>query len=380
MTEIILIANLFLIIHSYVFYYFVLFLIPKRKSMTENKSDFRPSISILISAFNEEKVIRQRVENLLALDYPKEKMEILIGSDCSSDQTNSIVEEYSGKGVELLAFTERRGKASVLNDLVSRAKNEILIFSDANTFYDKDVVKNFVRHFSDKSIGGVCGYLQLRASNENSGGKGESFYWEYENRIKELEGNIHTTFGATGAIYSIRKSLFKPLPTQKAIMDDFLIPMRVVELGFRIIYDKSVFAWEEATDSAMKEFQRKIRIGAANFNCLPDIIHLLNPKYGFIAFGLFSHKIIRWFVPFFLIILFISSFILSTTLQFYYYTFLIELVFLLFAFIGLLLDKIKLPFKLFTMPYYFLLANLGLFLGFFRFLFGTQKAAWNATR
>ncbi|MEI7907181.1 MAG: glycosyltransferase family 2 protein, partial [Bacteroidota bacterium] len=254
------------------------------------------TISVIISAYNEESIIRQRIENLLSLDYPKEKVEILIGSDGSSDGTNAIAAEYASQNVTLIAFPDRRGKASVLNDLALKANNEILIFSDANTFYDKNVFKNFVRHFSDESIGGVCGYLQLRSSDDNSGGKGESFYWEYENRIKELEGNYHTTFGATGAIYAIRKHLFRPLPAAIAITDDFLIPMNVVAQGYRIIYDKTVYGWEDSTESSMKEFHRKIRISAGNFNCLKDIIHLLHPKYGFIAFGFFSHKIIRWFV------------------------------------------------------------------------------------
>ena len=375
--------SLFLIVHSYIFYPAILYLLNRIKrtnSIDGNKVKNQPDVSIIISVFNEEKIIKQRIENLFLLDYPKEKIEILIGSDCSSDSTNSIVEEYKNKGITLIAFHDRRGKASVLNDLASTAKNEILVFSDANTFYDKDVLKKFTNNFNDRTIGGVCGYLQLRTSEDNSGGKGESFYWEYENRIKELEGNYYTTFGATGAIYAIRKSLFKPLPTHKAIMDDFLIPMKVVEQGFRIVYDKTVFGWEEATDSAMKEFQRKIRIGAANFNCLTDIIHLLNPKYGFVAIGLFSHKIIRWFVPFLLLIVFLTSFKLRDGSEIFQIIFNLQLIFVGLAVIGYFLDKLSFPVKIFTLPYYFLLANLGLMIGFYRFLRGSQKATWSVTR
>lgn len=370
-----------LVVHTYLFYPMLLWIfngVINRQQKIQR--EYWPTISVIISAYNEEKIIQQRIENLLSLNYPADKVEVLIGSDCSSDTTNDIVLSYRDKGVSLAAFNDRRGKASVLNDLASIAKNEVLIFSDANTFYEKNVFRNFVRHFSDPSIGGVCGYLQLRSSEDNSGGKGESFYWEYENKIKELEGNFYTTFGATGAIYAIQRLLFKPLPTQKAIMDDFLIPMNVVEQGFRIIYDKSVFGWEEATDSAIKEFQRKIRIGAANFNCLGDIAHLLHPKFGFVAFGLFSHKIIRWFVPFLLLAIFCSSYMLSDGSEMFATILKLQIVFTVFGIIGFVLDKLSYPVKLFTLPYYFLLANLGLMIGFFRFLRGTQKAAWNATR
>ena len=381
LIQIIFWAVIFFVFHSYVFYPVLLWFFRGAAVRREKKNPNREvTISVIISAYNEESIIRQRIENLLSLDYPKGSVEILIGSDGSSDGTNAIAAEYGTYNVTLMAFPDRRGKASVLNDLALKANNEILIFSDANTFYDKDVFKNFVRHFSDETIGGVCGYLQLRSSDDNSGGKGESFYWEYENRIKELEGNYHTTFGATGAIYAIRKNLFKPLPAAIAITDDFLIPMNVVAQGYRIVYDKTVYGWEDSTSSSMKEFHRKIRISAGNFNCLKDIIHLLHPKYGFIAFGFFSHKIIRWFVPFLLVIIFLSSLFLSSDSRTFAIIFGMQLVFAGLGCIGLVLDRMSRPLKLFTLPYYFLLANLGLLIGFFRFLRGTQKAAWKATR
>lgn len=337
-------------------------------------------VTIIISVFNEAKIIRQRIENLLALDAEPGSVEILIGSDFSTDATNAIVEEYRDKGVRLIIFSQRRGKASVLNDLVAEAKNEIIIFSDANTFYDRNVIRKFTGHFSDATIGGVCGYLQLQSAEHNSGGKGESFYWEYENRIKQLEGDIFTTFGATGAIYAIRKSLFQRLPTDRVIADDFIIPIQIIDQGYRIRYDKSIHGWEDATDSARIEFQRKIRIGAQNFHSLSMIVHLLHPKRGFIAFGLFSHKIIRWFTPFFLILIFVASSMLRNESQISEAIFILQVIFLGLAAIGFLLDKWSYPIKIFTLPYYFVLANLGLLIGFYRFLRGTQKPAWNATR
>ncbi|MBI2428799.1 MAG: glycosyltransferase family 2 protein [Ignavibacteriales bacterium] len=341
---------------------------------------YEPTITIIISIFNEEKVIRERIENLLHLNYASNKIQILIGSDGSNDRSNSIIGEYVPQGIQVIVFSNRRGKSSVINDLMKYATNDIVIFSDANTFYHTDVIKNLARHFCDKSIGGVCGYLQLRADKNNSGGRGESTYWEFENKIKQLEGDIFTTFGATGAIYAIRRECFVALPTHKAVADDFYIPMRVIEQGYRSIYDKNATSWEETTASSYKEFQRKIRIGAANFNSISDFKYLLHPKYGFIAYGLFSHKILRWFVPFFLILVVIFNSILLSCGKIYEILFFLQVIFVCLVIIGFILDHAKFPIKFFIIPYYFMVANVALLIGFIRFIRGSETAAWVATR
>jgi biofilm PGA synthesis N-glycosyltransferase PgaC len=383
MTQTLLVISLILILHSYIIYPMMLYvgqLLVRSKNRLYPQRAGSVHVTVIISVYNEAKIIRQRIENLLALNYPKEHLEILIGSDGSSDETNTILRDYEGTHVRAVYYPERRGKASVLNDLVEMAKNEVIIFSDANTFYDHDVIQRFIPHFSDESIGGVCGYLRLRSAEGNSGGKGESFYWEYENLLKEWEGSIHTTFGATGAIYAIRRSLYIPLPKDKVIADDFIVPMNIVGQGYRICYDKLICGWEDATESAKSEFQRKIRIGAANFNGISMIAHLLHPRYGFISFGLFSHKIIRWCTPFFLMIIFVSIILLRSESETFGLLFSLQILFLISAFIGYVLDGLHYPVKIFTLPYYFLLANLGILIGFVRFVRGTQKAAWNATR
>lgn len=377
--EILYIILCFLVIHSYILYPLILLVIKKKSTVIDMNRNYRPSVTILISAYNEEKTIRDRIENLLNLNYPKEKIQILIGSDCSTDQTNAIVSEYGEKGVLLSAFSDRRGKSSVLNDLMKTSVNEIIIFSDANTFFDTEVIYNFVRHFIDSSIGGVCGYLQLRSMKWNSGGASESIYWEFENIIKKLEGEVYTTFGATGAVYAIRRSLFKMLPMHKAIADDFYIPIRVIEQGYRIVYDKEVKSWEDTTESTIKEFQRKARIGAANFNCLTDIMHLLFPSNGFIAFGLFSHKILRWFAPFLLICIFCLNVLLRQN-EFYQLLFYLQFIFFFLAFVGFVLDLFSKPIKIFSLPYYFIIANAALIVGFVRSILRLEKPAWISTR
>ncbi len=380
-AHILLWASLILVVHSYVFYPIIVLVwsFVKKESVLSSQSEL-PSVSLILSVYNEEKVIVEKLKNIATMDYPKEKIEILVGSDCSNDSTIALARSVSLAGIRILSFDKRRGKAAVLNDLASRAKNEILVFSDANTFYAADALRKLVRHFGDPSIGGVCGNLQLKASAENSGGKGEAAYWHYENFIKESEGKIKTTFGATGGIYALRRGLFRLLPTNKAVMDDFLLPLFAVQQGFRVVYDAVAVGWEETTASTVSEFQRKIRIGAANFNGIREILPLFHPKNGFVSFGLISHKLIRWLVPFLLLIIFITSIFLLSQGALYRSLFFAQCIFGCLAGIGSILDKKMKPVMFFTMPYYFIVANFALLLGFVRFVRGTQKVAWNATR
>lgn len=379
MVEILLTISLFIILHSYVVYPLILMGM-KKSSFGKNETETPITISVLIAAYNEEKVIRQRIENLLQCDFPKEQLEILIGSDCSSDSTNAIVSEYKDAGVRLLPFRVRRGKGAVLNDLCSEAAHEILVFSDANTYYSSDVLTNMARHYQSPSIGGVCGYLQLIADDKNTGGKSESAYWELENRIKQLEGDIFTTFGATGAIYSIRRSLYVRIPDGEIVTDDLYLPLKAVEKGGRIIYDAAVKGWEHATESARTEYHRKVRISASNFNTLRHLNTFLDIRNGFLAFGFISHKLFRWLVPFCLIVVFICSMFLREDYALIDVLFVGQLLFYGLGFGGYILDALGKPMKLFSLPYYFILANLGLLVGFFRYVNGSQQPTWSATR
>ncbi len=374
-------ASLFLVIHSYFFYPIIVCVWASQ--MKDNPLPAQrglPTISFLLAVYNEEKIIIEKLENIRDMDFPKGKIEVLIGSDGSSDRTSKLIQSFDSIDIRLFHFDQRRGKAPVLNDLVVAAKNEILVFSDANTFYAPDALNKMVRHFDDPEIGGVCGNLHLSASARNSGGKGEVAYWRYENSIKKFEGEIKTTFGATGGIYALRRNLYRQLPTDKAVMDDFLLPLFAVQQGFRVVYDPFARGWEDTTPSTAKEFERKIRIGAANFNGLAEVLPLLHPKHGFIAFGLFSHKLIRWIIPFLLITIFTCSTILIHQGGLYQWIFIVQFVFACVASVGYILDKMSRPIMLFTLPYYFVVANLGLLVGFIRFVKGTQKAAWSSTR
>ena len=335
-----------------------------------------PSVSMIITAYNEEKTIEKKLKNCLEINYPRDKIEFIIGSDGSTDQTETIVRYYQKEGFKLYAFAERQGKANVLNKIVPEAKGDILVFSDANTLYDKDTIKHMVVHFIDSRVGGVCGNLILINPNENAGGMGEKLYWKYENHLKYLEGKIKTVFGASGGVYAIRRHLFFGLPFSKTtISDDFLIPMFIVGKGYDIIYESKAIAKELTSIDMKGEYQRKVRIGAANYYALHKIRCFLNPLRGYVALGLWSHKVIRWLVPFFLWFLFVSNLFLIKT-ELYFVFFLLQMLFYFCALLGWLLIRISVRIKILLYINYFVVVNFALFVGLIKYVRGTQKSAY----
>ena len=375
-NEIIFWISFILIVYTYFGYYFLLILLAKLKTKTRKEdTNYHPTVSMLIAAYNEENVIGEKIQNCLKLDYPKEKMTFLFGSDGSDDNTNTILKQSENDYIKPYFFQKHRGKVKVLNELVQLAQGDILVFSDANTIYEPGSIRNLIKYFVDPIIGGVCGKLELFLPSEDLSGIGEKLYWNYENRLKCLEGKIKTVFGANGAIYAIRKNLYSKLPENKMINDDFYIPLKVVEKRYDVIYEEKAKGREPTSFDSKGEFSRKVRIGAGNFNILREIRSLLNPLRGFVAFGLWSHKIIRWFVPFLLISLFTSHLLISR-IPFYFYLLIFHLLFYMTVFIGWLSSKRSKKSNVFTYMYYFVLINFALLVGFFKSIFGIQESSW----
>jgi cellulose synthase/poly-beta-1,6-N-acetylglucosamine synthase-like glycosyltransferase len=358
---------------------YILSLFRKRISKIENDDHF-PTVSVVISVYNEENILSEKINNIFLLDYPKNKIEFIFGSDGSNDKTNSILSGISVSNIKVEQFSMRTGKANVLNRLIPRASGEIILFSDANTMYDKLSIRKLVKHFQDPTIGGVCGELRLMVNRKVVGEIGETSYWQYESFLKNVESKYQTLIGATGGVYAIRKSLFRPLPVSKAIVDDFLIPLEVVRRGYRMIYEPEAVAYEDAVGSVVGEFRRKVRIGASNFNGISEFVDLLHPRWGFIAFALWSHKIIRWLAPFFLIMIFCLSMILAYSSDYYRLYYYSQLIFIVMSMIGYIFEKKKISLGIFGFPYYFIAMNLALFIGFFKSVFGLQRATWDIYR
>jgi len=367
-----------LIIYSYMVYPVLLRVLDKLfKPKAFVQTDDLPMVSLIVSAFNEEKVIRQRIENCFSLDYPEGHLEVLIASDGSDDKTAEIVKEYEGRGIILLDYKEREGKVNVLNKTVPKASHDILIFTDANTMFKHDAIKKLVRHFGDSKIGCVCGSLQFVNAKGSQTGELEGFYWRYETMMKKLEGKRGALLGANGAIYAIRKSLYENCPSD-TIVEDFYLPMRILHKGYHVIYDVDANALEESAHKVIHEKERRIRIGAGDFQALFRLLPMLNPFKGFSALAFWSHKVLRWFAPILLLIVFASNSYLYY-IPFYKGMFLLQVVFYVFACFGQVLSWSGFHNKIFSLPYYFVSMNLALLLGLFRYLSRSQKSAWKRT-
>lgn len=316
MIKILFFFSLFLILYTYLLYPLIIYILniilrKKDHHCPEIDENFFPTVSFVVVAHNEEQVIQKKIKNSLILDYPKDKLEIVFASDCSDDATDEIIAPYHKKGLlSFIPIRTRGGKSKALNICLSRVRGEIVVFSDANTFVQKDSVRKLVRHFADPKIGCVSGRLKFRPVEGNPLGMIESRFWNYETWVKIKEGNIASLPGANGGIYAIRKILFKPLPTDRAIMDDFLVTLAIIAHGYRAISDPEVRAIEDTCIKVGDSFEQKVRIGAGNFHGLKYIYPLLSPARGLIAYILWSHKIIRWFLPFVLMTTLISNILL----------------------------------------------------------------------
>jgi len=370
---------IFLVFFTYVLYPIILLLITKAfKTRSVQSLGSLPSVTMLIAAYNEERVIEKKLENCLSLDYPGDLLQIIVASDGSDDNTNVIVEKFSlkHKSIKLISCP-RIGKALVINEAMQNIDSELVIFSDANTEYEKNAIEELSKYFFDERTGCVCGRLIYRNPGEIVSGKGESFYWRYETNLKILESRLGYVAGANGAIYAIRRKLFEPLPVG-TINDDFTISMNIVKKGFKCLYEENALAYEYVAPAIVGEFWRHVRDGAGHYIAIGHLLGLLNPFLGIRAFIYWSHRILRWLVPFMLILLLAVNIFLAG-IKFYQYVLFLQVLFYALAVGGLLLVKYKrIPFVIYA-PFYFCNLNLALFMGFLKAVFGKQGSAWERT-
>ena len=335
-----------------------------------------PVVSLLVAAYNEELDIEERILNALALDYPSEKLEIVIASDGSTDRTNEIVRRYAPQGVRLLAYPTNRGKTTVLNESVPQLRGEIVLLSDANTNMAADAVRRLAAWFRQPDIGVVCGRLVL--TDPRTGRNVDGLYWKYETFLKKCESRLGALLGSNGAIYAIRKSLF-PTVRPGTLIDDFVIPLDAKRRsGCRIVYDDEAVAFEETAPTVRAEFRRRIRIGAGGFQSIGMLWPLLSPTCGWVALTFLFHKILRWTCPFFMLGAVVANlFLLGDPLytalfgaQFGFYT---------LALLGHWLPAKPRCLRYLRLPTMFVVMNAALFFGFFRWLLRPQTGTWKRT-
>jgi len=388
---VVLVLSLFAPIYTYVVYPFLL----KALSVFMKKDykvdgNYRPLVSVLVAAYNEEKIIAEKILNLRQLDYPLDKIEFLIGSDGSSDRTIEIANSYLYiKNLRILDLP-RSGKVNAINSMLKEAKGEILVFSDANTMYDTKAILNLVKYFTDDRIGCVSGQLRYKVDESDGyGAKSESTYWRYENWVKVLESKVGRLSGANGAIYAIRKGIIDRI-RKGIINDDFFIATYVLQSGYDVILETKAIAYEEPNSEFDSQFKRHIRDGAGHYQAIAVFWRMILPRKG--SFIHVSHRVIRWLVPFFLIIAFISNAVLLGEAMVMAGLFACQFLGYLVLFIyylsvkknegskTLVMDNKNVLSKLFSIVFYFYSVNLALLLGFFRLISRQQKATWETQR
>jgi poly-beta-1,6-N-acetyl-D-glucosamine synthase len=344
-------------LYVYIGFPLLLWLLQALVRRAPRKQPIEPSVSLLIAAYNEAAVIADKIRNSLALDYPDEKLEIVVASDGSEDATAEIVRSFeaeSGGRVRLLSYPQNRGKMAVLNDAIRELRGDIVAFSDATSMLAADSLRILVQSFNDPHVGAASGIYRLLKRDQAQLGPQEDIYWKYETFLKVQEARLGAFTGAHGSLFAIRRALY-PFPSENTINDDFTIPMRILERGYRVAYEPAAVAFEEAHE--MEGFSRRVRITAGNIEQLREIKSLLWPPRPLVLFCLLSHKTGRLLVPLFMLIALATNIALRG--QFPYNWLLVGQA--LFYSLAVLAGTVDLKPKILRLPLYFCMVNAALF-------------------
>ncbi|MCX8010723.1 MAG: glycosyltransferase family 2 protein, partial [Ignavibacteria bacterium] len=312
-------------------------------SFEDKKSQmrFEPKVSMIIACYNEEDYIEAKVKNCNELDYPEDKIEFIFITDGSDDSTNQKLMKHLRSNLNFYYEKERKGKLNALKRGLKYTKNDILIFSDANSIYNRDAIKYLVRHFVHDKVGCVAGEKRVLSPN-SKGLEGESLYWKYESVLKNLDSELFSVVGAAGEIFAIRKNLFLEIPSD-AIIEDFILSIKIAELGYRVVYEPNSYSIETPPKTLKDEFLRRLRIcrgGIQSIKYFQDLLKFKKSKI--LSFQFISHRILRWTIaPISFVTIFILNIILFQHNVFYEYFFYFQLFFYLIALIGLLFDILK---------------------------------------
>lgn len=363
-----------LLLYIYIIYPLLLFFLKyfrKNTQYSDSNLDMH-KISILIPVFNEEKNIRNKIKNILSQSYPKSNLEIIIASDGSYDKTVPIAKKYKSEKLKIFDSKVRKGKNSVLNDAERLASGDILIFTDANAIFEENSIERLVIPFKDKSIGLVCGHLRYIKNSMGNVARGEGLYFRYEAIIKQLESDLGILPVVTGSIYAIRRELFVELEDEVA--NDFAHPVKIGAKGYKIVFQPEAIAYEKATQSMREEFWRRARIVTRGFTAFFRYFLKYKIYKGLRGLAYFSHKLLRWFVPIYLVILFISNLFLFD-MTFFKITFIVQIMFYFLAILGMFLKA-----RFISVPFYFCLINLAALIGFIHYILGRRKTIWEVAR
>jgi cellulose synthase/poly-beta-1,6-N-acetylglucosamine synthase-like glycosyltransferase len=382
---------LFTVFYTYIGYGIVLYIMVLIKRLySSNKSikyklDKLPEVTIFIPAYNEKDYVVKKMGNTMNLNYPNEKLKIIWVTDGSDDGTNTILEKY--ENIQLFHKKEREGKINAMNRVMPFVKTQFVIFSDANTELGKDSIKHIINCFQDPKVGCVSGEKRIfKKDIDTAAGSGEGLYWKYESTLKKWDAELYSAVGAAGELFAIRTKLYDEVE-KDTILDDFIISLRVAKKGYTIQYNPEAYAIETASENVGEELKRKIRISAGGIQSVIRLRALFNIyKYGFLSFQFISHRVLRWtLTPFFLILLIPISILLAYQegifeLGFYSSFLWLQLTMYIISVLGWMLENKSIRIKVLFVPYYFLVMNLSVILGFFRFLNKNQTVNWERAK
>lgn len=378
-AEIIFISSLILVAYTYVGYPALIFALSRIFGRPAMQARITPKVSLIIAAYNEERDIASKIENSLALDYPKEKLEIIVASDCSTDRTDEIVRQYTDRNVILHRQPERLGKSVAQNSAMKISTGEILVFSDATTMYERDVLRMIVRNFADPEVGCVAGNLVYVDRISTAVGKGCRSYWGYEKFLKKCESQMGSLIGVSGCLYAVRRSNYARIAHDMS--SDFVIATEIHLQGLRTVYDEEAVSLEETNERSKDEFRMRVRVIEQTMSAMDRYSEVLNPlRHGMYAFQMISHKLLRYAVPLFLIAAFTSNLFLINGSTIYRLSFLCQGIFYLTALAGLIGERMNLKLGPLAIPYYFVLANTASLIAFLKYARGEAHIVWEPLR
>ena len=367
------------ILYVYFGYPLLLLILSKfHRAPPVQKADITPTVSLIISAYNEKEVIAKKIENALTLDYPKDRLEIIVASDGSIDGTNEIVSNFTGQGVKLVALEKNRGKSAAQNEAVKSSTGDIIVFSDSTSMYQVDALRKLMAPFADPHVGCVSGRYYYQNTGESAASSGEGLYWEYEVSIRTAESRLGNLALTSGSITGVRRELFREL--DEDMSEDLILPIEVALKRLRVVYVLDAISLETVATTNRDLFKTKVRIITKDFRGLLSRSAILNPfHYPQYAWGLISHKLLRWLIPFFLIAILVLNALLVNC-SFYAISLGLQIIFYGLAAIGFLWQRKSTPPWPLRIPLAFCVVNAASLVGVLHFLAGKRAGRWTPIR